>query len=343
VVGEALRGNKIMTELNIEGNFLGKESASFDAPDDMSGVIVLADAISNMAVLLKLDANNNAMFGKQEKHGIAAWANGLKARSSITELNLANNCINEDDAEILSRGISNMMALKSLNLSQNCLLNKGSGNALALALIANSVLTELDVSLNFHFDDNDSQDGSGFAESFTNCLNTNKSLKTVDISNNNILFSDGLFTSMCAVSKVLAEGNLFSSIENPCLKVLCERKVLEVESIGKVDLHSQKLTGQLLTVFWRRHQVPHTHARVLNTGSIPWAALCNLVTHHGVTELDLGDGGDGITDNSFEDTYLPDDLHGLAKLRVLNLSGLDCLTGKCTTFRTHMEHPPQCC
>ena len=35
---------------------------------------------------------------------------------------------------------------------------------------------------------------------------------------------------------------------------------------------------------------------VLNTGSIPWAALCNLVTHHGVTELDLGDDDDGITD-----------------------------------------------
>jgi hypothetical protein len=71
---------------------------------------------------------------------------------------------------------------------------------------------------------------------------------------------------------------------------------------------------------------------VLNTGSIPWAALCNLVTHHGVTELDLGDDDDGTTDNSFEDKSLPDDLQGLAKLRVLNLSGLDCLTGKCATF-----------
>jgi hypothetical protein len=81
---------------------------------------------------------------------------------------------------------------------------------------------------------------------------------------------------------------------------------------------------------------------VLNTGPIPWAALCNLVMHHGVTELDLGDDDDGTTDNSFEDKSLPDDLQGLAKLRVLNLIGLDCLTGKCTTFRTHMEHPSQC-
>ena len=42
----------------------------------------------------------------------------------------------------------------------------------------------------------------------------------------------------------------------------------------------------------------------------------------------LGDDDDGITDNSFEDESLPNDLHGLAKLKVLNLSGLDCLTGK---------------
>jgi hypothetical protein len=50
--------------------------------------------------------------------------------------------------------------------------------------------------------------------------------------------------------------------------------------------------------------------------------------HHGVTELDLGDDDDGIADNNFEHKSLPDDLHGLAKLRVLNLSGLDCLAGK---------------
>jgi Ran GTPase-activating protein (RanGAP) involved in mRNA processing and transport len=214
VLGEALRGNKVMTELNIEGNYLGKTSSSSDAPADMSGVDALADAISNMGVLSKLNVAKNLMSGC-----------GMK---------------------ILAVAISNTMALNSLNLSQNGLLNKESGHALALALIANSVLTELDVSKNFDLDNSSSQDGSGFAESFANCLNTNKSLKTVNISDNNIPFSDGLFTSMCAVSRVLAEGNNFSSIMNPCLKVLCERKVLEVGPIGKVDLHSQKLTGQLL-------------------------------------------------------------------------------------------------
>jgi hypothetical protein len=62
-----------------------------------------------------------------------------------------------------------------------------------------------------------------------------------------------------------------------------------------------------------------------------------------VTELDLGDDDNGITDNSFEDDSLPDDLHGLAKLRMLNLSGLDCLTGKYKAqYFRYIQHPSQC-
>jgi hypothetical protein len=149
-------------------------------------------------------------------------------------------------AQELAAGIKDNGALNSLNLSHNGLLNKESGHALAAALIVNSALTELDVSNNFDLASGSSQDGGGFARSFAHCLNTNKSLKTVDISNNNIPFSDDLFTSMCAIQKVVAEGNNYSSIMNPCLKVLCKKKVLEAESIGKINLRSKKLTGQLL-------------------------------------------------------------------------------------------------
>jgi Ran GTPase-activating protein (RanGAP) involved in mRNA processing and transport len=250
-LAEALRGNKVMTEFNASGNYLGKMSASPAAPDDMSGVIMLADVIPSIGALLKLDTSDNYMFGMPDKTGITAWADGLKASTSITELNLAKNCINKDDAKIFARAISDTRALNSLNLSQNSLLNEESGHVLALALIANSALTELDVSKNFELTNESSQDGSGFAVSFAYCLKTNKNLKTLDISFNNIPFSDDLFTSMSAIKKVLAEGNNYLSVENPCLKVLCEEKVLEMESIAKIDLHSQKLTGQLLAVFCR--------------------------------------------------------------------------------------------
>jgi hypothetical protein len=139
-----------------------------------------------------------------------------------------------------------MGALKSLNLSQNGLLNEESGHALAAAVVVNSALTKLDVSKNFDLASGSSQDGDGFIRSFAPCLNTNKILEKVDISNNNIPFSDDLFTSMCAIKKVMAKGSNYSSIMNPCLKVLCKKKVLEAESIGKINLRSKKLTGQLL-------------------------------------------------------------------------------------------------
>jgi hypothetical protein len=117
-------------------------------------------------------------------------------------------------------------------------------------LLNTSALTDLNVSNNFDLTNDSSQDGSGFAESFAYCLETNKSLNTVDISNNNIPFTDDLVTSMCAIRKVLTKENNYLSVENPCLKVLCEeKKVLEAESIGKIDLHSRKLTGQLLVGF----------------------------------------------------------------------------------------------
>jgi hypothetical protein len=185
-----------------------------------------------------------------------AFADMLARNTFLKELDLSSQACGSGGKALdatfvqeLAIGIKDSHALKSLNLSKNGLLNKESGHALALALLNNSALTELDISKNFDLTNDSSQDGSGFAESFANCLKTNTSLNTVDISNNNIPFTDDLFTSMCAIGKVLTEGNNYLSIENPCLKVLCEKKVLEAESIGKIDLHSQKLTGQLLIGF----------------------------------------------------------------------------------------------
>jgi hypothetical protein len=57
-----------------------------------------------------------------------------------------------------------MGALSALFLKSNGLLNKDSGKALAGALIANSVLTELDISNNFDQLNKCSQDGAGFAQ-----------------------------------------------------------------------------------------------------------------------------------------------------------------------------------
>jgi hypothetical protein len=89
-------------------------------PEGMtSGAIIIAAVIPDMGALSKLDASDNGMFGNKDKAGITAWADVLKANTSITELNLAKNRINANDIKILAPAISNNGALSSLNLSSN--------------------------------------------------------------------------------------------------------------------------------------------------------------------------------------------------------------------------------
>jgi hypothetical protein len=226
-----------------------------EKPVKPEGIIAIANAIPDMGALSILILKDNRLATRD---GGKALASALAGNLVLTALDVSSNAwySSEGDksdgpgfVQELAIGVKDSHALKSLNLSQNGLLNKESGHALALALLDNSALTDLDFSKNFDLTNDSSQDGSGFAESFAYCLKTNKSLNTVDISNNEIPFTDDLVTSMCAIRKVLTKGNNYLSIENPCLKVLCEEKVLEAESIGKIDLHSQKLTGELLRSF----------------------------------------------------------------------------------------------
>jgi hypothetical protein len=78
-----------------------------------------------MRAMTKLDASDNSMFGKKDQAGITAWADALKANTSITELNLAKNGINANDARILAPAISDNGAMTSLNLASNNLRVEG--------------------------------------------------------------------------------------------------------------------------------------------------------------------------------------------------------------------------
>jgi hypothetical protein len=59
VLGEALRSNQVMTEINISSNYLGKYSMHGDT--DISGVVVLADVFPGMGALMTLDISSNAL------------------------------------------------------------------------------------------------------------------------------------------------------------------------------------------------------------------------------------------------------------------------------------------
>jgi hypothetical protein len=56
-LAEGLKGNNVITELDISSNCLGLDS---NYKPDMSGVIALADAIPHMGALTKLDISNKS-------------------------------------------------------------------------------------------------------------------------------------------------------------------------------------------------------------------------------------------------------------------------------------------
>jgi hypothetical protein len=70
IVG-ALKGNQVMTELNISSNYAGKVSKY--AAADMSGIIVLAEVIKDMRALSILSLKENELYAEGGKALAASW------------------------------------------------------------------------------------------------------------------------------------------------------------------------------------------------------------------------------------------------------------------------------
>ena len=61
----ALKGNQVMTELNIAENRLGFKAEGYEKAD-MSGVVAISDAIPTMGALTSLNVSNSALCGIDE-------------------------------------------------------------------------------------------------------------------------------------------------------------------------------------------------------------------------------------------------------------------------------------
>jgi hypothetical protein len=66
ILADVFNANQVMTELNLSGNYLGKEDPWGSSNSDMSGVIALADVIPGMGMLIKLDIRENRIASKHE-------------------------------------------------------------------------------------------------------------------------------------------------------------------------------------------------------------------------------------------------------------------------------------
>jgi Ran GTPase-activating protein (RanGAP) involved in mRNA processing and transport len=116
-VAAALKGNQVITELNISDNALGTNS---DHGDDTSGIIAIADAIPDMGAMTSLDVSNNGLYAE----GTKLLAEALKGNQLITELNLSSNFVTRGGMSgvvTLADAILEMGTLTSLNLSSNFL------------------------------------------------------------------------------------------------------------------------------------------------------------------------------------------------------------------------------
>jgi Ran GTPase-activating protein (RanGAP) involved in mRNA processing and transport len=84
-LAEGLKGNRVITELNIGDNNLGRDGHSGNP--DISGVTAIANVIQDMRALTKFDVSSNNIRAEGGK----ALAAGLKGNQVITELNISSN------------------------------------------------------------------------------------------------------------------------------------------------------------------------------------------------------------------------------------------------------------
>jgi hypothetical protein len=125
ILAEGLKGNQVMTMLNIANNALVIASNGYSI--DMSGVIALANTIKDMGALLVFDISANSIGAP----GLKIISEALEGNATMTNLNVANNAATNpmdrsgrtDDISgvvaLTNNAIKDMGALTSLDLSNN--------------------------------------------------------------------------------------------------------------------------------------------------------------------------------------------------------------------------------
>jgi Ran GTPase-activating protein (RanGAP) involved in mRNA processing and transport len=152
------------------------------------GIIAIANAIPDMGALTSINVKKNDIPGAQEEE-IYQQARMNKLRvalrdEALTELDVSGIGFGAEGVPLVAKYISGNRALSSLNLSENQILSKESGKALADALAGNTILTELDLS---HNQDKYSElDGAGFAQELAVGIKDNGALSVLNLASNNL-------------------------------------------------------------------------------------------------------------------------------------------------------------
>jgi hypothetical protein len=122
-ISEGLKGNQVMTELNLAGNDMGIVSPGKFAKSDMSGVTALADVIPDMRALMSLHvgANNIPEKDIREIMAIAMRMNSMKILcevpfkdKTLTELGISGKNLGTEGALVVAGYLVGSEALLTL-------------------------------------------------------------------------------------------------------------------------------------------------------------------------------------------------------------------------------------
>jgi Ran GTPase-activating protein (RanGAP) involved in mRNA processing and transport len=153
-LAEGLKGNQVITELNIASNMLHWTTG---IGPDMSGVIALADVIPDMRAILSVNLLQNSIGTDVTTDQAEALASILKEHPTLkslcgnrgdeTELNMSGKKMGAGGATMLATEIVGNGAMTKLDISSNDIRAEG-GKALAAGLKGNQMITELNISNN---------------------------------------------------------------------------------------------------------------------------------------------------------------------------------------------------
>jgi hypothetical protein len=260
-----LKGNQVITELNISSNNLGLNSAG---NGDISGVITIANVISDMGALSSLNISSNNLTSRQsakkedctglsfntgdtvQYQGIEYTVTGCPGNLAyITVVCLAG-------VIALANAIPDMGALSVLSLKKNNLCTKEAGKALGEMLKVNSVLKELDVSSNNwmggHYLDDSQGDGSGFAQELAVGIKDNGAISSINLLKNHIPIKQARelvqimqakekLITLCGLSKEEAELDFTGQDLRAGDAVLIANDISDMRAMTSLSLASNSL------------------------------------------------------------------------------------------------------
>ncbi|CAF0974316.1 unnamed protein product [Didymodactylos carnosus] len=187
-LGEALKVNKTLTNLNLQLNEIS-----------VRGAEALAEALKVNKTLTTLDLGWNQISDE----GGQALAEALKLNKTLTTLHLQSNQISVREGEALADAFKVNKTFTTLNLESNPIFVRG-GQALAEALKVNKTLSTLNLTVN------EISDGGG--EALAEALKVNKTLTTLHLQSNQISVRGGqALAEALKVNKTLTTLDLQSN------------------------------------------------------------------------------------------------------------------------------------